>query len=106
MRLNIIAFALACGLTWGAGMFVLTWRTIAFDGAIGEATLKGQFYPGYTASPLGSIIGLVWGLVEGAVAGGILAWLYNWLACRVPWIAASRGVWLRRSLSTTEGHWN
>ena len=35
MKLNAKAFALACGVLWGASLFLLTWWVITFDGAIG-----------------------------------------------------------------------
>jgi len=37
MKLNVKAFALACGIIWGLGLFILTWWIIAFDGATGDA---------------------------------------------------------------------
>lgn len=82
MRLNVKAFAIAFGLLWGLGIFVLTWWIIAFEGATGEVTLIGHVYRGFNISPLGSVIGLLWGLVDGAVGGLVFAWLYNLLAAR------------------------
>ena len=77
MKLNIKAFAVACGLLWGIGLFLFTWWVIAFDGASGEATLIGRLYRGYTISPFGSVIGLIWGLVDGLIGGAVFAWFYN-----------------------------
>ena len=51
MKLNIKAFALACGILWGLGLFFLTWWLIALDGATGEITLIGRLYRGYNISP-------------------------------------------------------
>ena len=82
MRLNVKAFALACGLLWGLGLFLLTWWIILFDGATGEPTLIGRLYRGYTVSPQGSLIGLLWGFVDGLIDGAIFAWLYNLIAER------------------------
>ena len=79
MKLNIRAFALAFGLIWGLGLFILTWWIIAFDGATGEVTLIGKVYRGYNITSIGSIIGLVWGFFDGLVGGAIFAWLYNLL---------------------------
>ena len=79
MKLNVKAFALACGLIWGLGLFALTWWIILFDGSTGEATLIGSVYRGYSISAQGSLIGLAWALVDGFVGGAILAWLYNLL---------------------------
>jgi hypothetical protein len=80
MKLNVKAFALACGLLWGVGLFLLTWWIIMFDGATGEPTLIGRLYRGYTISPLGSVIGLAWAFFDGLIGGAIFAWLYNVLA--------------------------
>ena len=80
MKLNVKAFALACGIIWGLGLFILTWWIIAFDGATGEPTLIGKCYRGYTLSPIGSVIGLAWGSVDGLFGGAVFAWLYNVIA--------------------------
>ena len=83
MKLNIAAFALACGILWAIALFGLTWWIIAFEGATGEKTLIGQIYRGYTISPAGSFIGLPWALVDGLIGGAIFAWFYNLLAKRI-----------------------
>ncbi len=83
MKLNVKAFALACGLVFGFGLFFLTWWIIVFDGATGEATFIGRLYRGYTISPKGSIIGLVWAFFDWLIGGAIFAWLYNVIAGRM-----------------------
>jgi hypothetical protein len=83
MKLDVKAFALACALVWGFGLFALTWWIIAFDGATGEVTMIGRLYRGYSISPVGSMIGLVWAFLDGLIGGAIFAWLYNWLAARL-----------------------
>ena len=83
MKLDVKAFALACALVWGFGLFALTWWIIAFDGATGEVTVIGRLYRGYSISPVGSVIGLVWAFIDGLIGGAIFAWLYNWLAARL-----------------------
>jgi hypothetical protein len=82
MKLNVKAFALAFGLWWGVGLFLLTWWLIAFDGISHDPTFIGRLYRGYTISPIGSVIGLVWAFFDGAIGGAIFAWLYNVLAGR------------------------
>jgi len=79
MKLNVKAFALACGLLWGAGLFLLTWWIIAFEGSAAAAgpTFLGRVYRGYSVSPLGSVIGLLYALVDGLIGGVVFAWLYN-----------------------------
>ena len=83
MKWNVKAFALACGLVWGFGLFALTWWIIAFEGATGDVTLIGRLYRGYTISPLGSVVGLAWAFFDGLIGGAIFAWLYNFLAARL-----------------------
>lgn len=80
MKLNVKAFALACGLIWGLGIFVLTWWLIVLHGSGGPAGLLGRIYPGYEITALGSVIGLLWALVDGFLGGLVLSWLYNKLA--------------------------
>jgi hypothetical protein len=58
MKLNVKAFALACGIIWGLGIFFLAWWVMMFEGATREPTLIGQIYRGYNISPFGSLIGL------------------------------------------------
>jgi hypothetical protein len=82
MKLNIKAFALACSLLGGIGIFFLTWWVIAFEGPTGELTFIGHVYRGYTVTPLGSLIGMVWGFFDGLIGGAIFAWLYNLLTRR------------------------
>jgi len=77
MKLNIKAFALACGIIWGLGLFCLTWWIIAFEGATGDITLIGRLYRGYTITPIGSVVGLIWGFFDALIGGAIFAWLYN-----------------------------
>lgn len=83
MKLNVKALALASGLIWGLGLFILTWWVMMFDGATGDPTLIGKLYRGYSISPAGSVIGLAWGLADGAIGGGIFALVYNAFAGRL-----------------------
>ncbi|MEJ2230117.1 MAG: hypothetical protein P8X46_02895 [Nitrospirales bacterium] len=57
MKLNVKAFALACAVLWGFGVFILTWWLIAFEGATEEPTWLGKVYWGYTVSPVGVRMG-------------------------------------------------
>jgi hypothetical protein len=80
MKLNVLAFALACGLIWGFGVFCLPWWVMAFEGATRDPMVLGHIYRGFNISPLGSVIGLAYGTCDGFVGGALLAWLYNCLA--------------------------
>ena len=80
MKLNLKAVALASGIIWGMGLFVLTWWIIVFEGQTGEQTFIGMLYRGYNISAMGSFIGLIWGFLDGLIGGFVFAWLYNCLA--------------------------
>jgi len=77
------AFALTGGIFWSTGLFFIAWWIMLFEGATGEKTLIGQLYPGYSISPLGSLIGLVWGFFDGMIGGAVFSWLYNRISERV-----------------------
>ncbi len=84
MKLNVLAFGLACGLIWGLGVFCLAWWVMAFEGATGDLMVLGHLYRGFNISPLGSVFGLVWALFDGFFGGLILAAIYNLLVnCRL-----------------------
>ncbi len=83
MKLNVLAFGLACALIWGLGVFCLTWWIIAFDGPSSDPNFVNRIYRGYTITTAGSFIGLAWAFTD-ALAGGVLfAWLYNMLAGKI-----------------------
>ena len=87
MKLNVAAFALACGLFWGFCLFLITWWIIAFEGQADPAArppFLGLVYRGYAFTTMGSLIGLAWALVDGLIGGAIFAWLYNVFASRKP----------------------
>ncbi len=82
MKLNVKAFALACGLMFGVGLFLMTWWVIIFEGTSREFTVVAHIFRGYTLTAVGSIIGLLWGLVIGLILGAILASMYNMISSR------------------------
>ncbi|MBD3332098.1 hypothetical protein GF356_04560 [candidate division GN15 bacterium] len=84
MRYNIKAFAAVCGLMWGLILFVAAFLVWLREGRKPRKLELGRFYPGYNASPIGSIFGLMWGLVDGIIGGGMFAWMYNSLVKRTP----------------------
>lgn len=77
MKLNVRAFALACSIVWGFGLFLMTWWVIAFEGVTRDPMFLGHLYRGYNVSPSGSVIGLLWGLADGLVGGALFGWVYN-----------------------------
>ena len=77
MRLNPKAFALACGVVWGAAILIATaWLLIfGFQGQLMQQL--DHFYFGYSVSWIGAIVGGIWGFCDGFIGGWIFAWLYN-----------------------------
>ena len=82
MRLNIKAFALALGITWGLGCFIMGLAGIRHEAAATLVRAVGAMYIGFAPTPLGSVIGLAWGFLDGAIAGAVFAWLYNYFLKR------------------------
>jgi hypothetical protein len=76
MKLRVRAFALATGIVWGFGIFVVTLWAVAANRGLTLAHIEG-YYLGYTVSVGGAFVGLIWGFVNGFVAGALLAWLYG-----------------------------
>ena len=76
-KLNVKAFGLACGITWGAGMFLIGIIDIFTVWADAWGALMATVYIGYSPTVIGSIIGGIWGFFDAGIGGAILAWLYN-----------------------------
>jgi len=78
MALNVRAFAMASGLVWGLGLFVLGLIATLTGYWVGAVNLiGGNFYFGYAPTFKGSLLGLVWGFFDAAICGAVFAWLYN-----------------------------
>lgn len=76
-KLNVKAFGIACGITWGAGILIMGIVNM-FTGWGGIwVTLMGSVYLGYKATFLGAVTGALWGFVDAGIGGLVLAWLYN-----------------------------
>jgi len=83
MKIDVKAFALACGVVWGLGLPLLTWWIMAFDGRSIDPTWIGHVYRGYNLTFSGSLIGAVWAFFDGLIGGAIFAWLYDFFTSRV-----------------------
>jgi len=79
MRLDIRAFAIACGVIAAVMMLVGTWAYVLALGPT-QWEFVAKFYKGYSVSWLGGIVGAIYGFIDGAVGGIIFAWLYNKLS--------------------------
>ena len=77
MKLNIKAFGLAGGITWGLLILLLTFWFLIM-GYQGSVLAKlGNVYIGYSVTIWGAFIGLAWGFIDGFIIGAFFAWLYN-----------------------------
>jgi hypothetical protein len=82
MLFNIKAFSMSCALLWSLSIFVMTWWLIYF-GSTGEMHLLGEFYRGFSLTPIGSLIGAVWAFFDALIGGALFAWLYNKLSVKL-----------------------
>ncbi len=78
MRLNPFALGAALGLVWGGMLFITTWLSYYTGYAeLFLKTLADSIYPGYSISPLGSLLGLLYGFLDGFISATLIGWLYN-----------------------------
>jgi hypothetical protein len=79
MSLNPKAFGLTGGIIWGLVILVTTLVSVGTGFAAMFLNIIVSIYPGYTISPLGSIIGLIYGFADATIGFYIFARIYNWL---------------------------
>lgn len=78
-KINIRKAALAAGILWGCGVFLLGIMGTVSGFGMSFINTLGSIYLGYSATYLGSVIGGVLGFIDGAVGIAIFAWIYNWI---------------------------
>ena len=76
-RINPMAFALALGILWALGMFLLTLLAFYTNYASPIVELMGSAYLGVNVSLKGAFLALPWAFVDAFIGGWLLAWLYN-----------------------------
>lgn len=79
MTLNSKSFGLTGGILWGLCMLVMTLLAVGTGYATEFLNVVVSIYPGYTITPLGSVVGLVYGFIDMGVGLFIFAELYNFL---------------------------
>ena len=77
MKLNVRAIALASGIIWGGGIFLLAIFSIFFSIYSDIIIFLSNYYIGLDVSFVGGLIGFVWGFIDAGVGGALFAWLYN-----------------------------
>ncbi|MGH9959167.1 MAG: hypothetical protein ACREBC_18900, partial [Pyrinomonadaceae bacterium] len=89
-KLHRVGFGLSIGITAGFVLFVTTlWLVIKGGESVGPTlALLGQFIPGYTVSPVGSVIGLCYAFAGGFIGGYLFALVRN--AILFLWVAMIR----------------
>ena len=79
-KLDVKAFGLACGIVWGAAMFILGLMCTFLDWGTGVESAMATMYLGYSSTVVGSIIGGIWGFFDAGIGGLVVALLYNKLS--------------------------
>lgn len=77
VRLGVISFGLALGVTAAIFTFILGITAALFGWGAALVDVLANLYIGYGPHFVGSIAGAVWAFVVGLVAGMLVAWLYN-----------------------------
>ncbi len=81
MKLKPVALGVALGTVWGVSLFITT--LISYYTGYGKLFLEvlaQSIYPGYTITPLGSLLGLIYGFFDGFISATIIGWIYNKIA--------------------------
>ncbi len=78
MKLQVMPFALAGGIVWALGLFMLTWMNILGYGE--SLTVIKSYYIGYSVTPLGSVIGAAWAFFDAGIGCAAFALIYNLFA--------------------------
>jgi hypothetical protein len=78
MKLKPLALGITLGLIWGGVLFVTTLLSY-FTGyaQLFLHVVAGSVYPGYTISPLGSVIAFFYGFADLGIGGLLVGWIYN-----------------------------
>lgn len=79
MRFNVLALALAGGITWAFCLLCLGLVAWLFDWGNAMVAVLGSLYIGYASTPVGAIIGTVWAFADGFIGLAIFTLIYNWL---------------------------
>ncbi|VVB90763.1 Uncharacterised protein [uncultured archaeon] len=79
MPLNPKAFGLTAGIIWGLVILVFTLISVSTGYATMFLNIIVSIYPGYSISPMGSIIGLIYGFADAFIGFYIFALIYNLL---------------------------
>jgi len=81
-KLNIKAFSLTTGVTWGLAMLVLAWIS-SFGWGIRDVSVIAGLYLGYEPTFVGGIIGGLWGFIDGLIGGFVFSYLYNYFLKKI-----------------------
>jgi protoporphyrinogen oxidase len=101
-KVDRLAMGVAVGAVFGAGLFLMTIILVLKGGEVvgPNLALLGQYFPGYTVTPLGGLLGVGYGFASGFVVGWFGAFMRNLVVVSV-WIAGrfkTRRTVLRRLL--------
>lgn len=79
MKLNALKFGLACGIVWGATVFLITIIAKRTDVGLGLVNALGKVYIGEKATFGGALLGMIYGFFDAGIGGWLIAWVYNLL---------------------------
>ncbi|MBT3550569.1 MAG: bacteriophage holin [Rhodospirillaceae bacterium] len=82
IRLGVVSFGLALGLTSAILVFLLGISAALLDWGGLAAQVLSSMFVGFGPTFVGAISGAVWAFVDGFVAGMLVAWFYNKISGR------------------------
>ncbi len=76
-KINVRAFGLALGISWGGLIFILGILNMLFFWGNLLLRLMSMVYIGYRPTVLGNIFSAIWAFIYASLFGFFLAWIYN-----------------------------
>ena len=80
-KINVRAFALGLGISWGVYMIFIGWLAPLGWGTE-FVSIISTLYIGFSPGFVGGLIGGLWGFLDGAIGGFIIAFIYNFFVGR------------------------
>ncbi len=77
-KMNIKAFTLGLGISWGVYMIFIGWLA-PFGWGTEFVSIISTLYIGFAPGFVGGLIGGAWGFLDGAIGGFIIASVYNFI---------------------------
>lgn len=77
MNKTVKKAAIAGGIVWGVMIFLSTFASMYWGYGTEWLRVMMSIYPGYTITPVGSVVGLIYGFFDIFIGTYIVYWVYK-----------------------------